>query len=109
MPASGAASRRIAGMVLSDRTIREEIAAGRIGIDPYDDALVQPCSIDVRVGDSFPVFRNSPYPYIDVKAPMDDRTELVRIQPDEPFILHPGEFVLGVVPGGVRRPPTPSA
>jgi len=84
-------------MVLSDRTIREEIAAGRIVIDPFDDALVQPCSVDVRVGDSFRVFRNSRYPYIDVKAPMDDLTELVRIGPEEPFILHPGEFVLGVV------------
>src|SRR4051794_32325494 len=104
MPASGAASRRIAGMVLSDRTIREEIAAGRIGIDPYDDALVQPCSIDVRVGDSFRVFRNSRYPYIDVKQPMEDLTELVRVADGEAFILHPGEFVLGVVLERVRLP-----
>ena len=84
-------------MVLSDRTIREEIAAGRIVIDPFDDALVQPCSVDVRVGSSFRVFRNSRYPYIDVKQPMEDLTELVTVAEDEPFILHPGEFVLGVV------------
>src|SRR5688572_6882357 len=84
-------------MVLSDRTIREEVRAGRIVIDPFDDALVQPCSVDVRVGDTFRVFRNSRYPYIDVKQPMEDMTEVVRVEPDEPFILHPNEFVLGVV------------
>ena len=84
-------------MVLSDHSIREEIAAGRIVVDPFVDAMVQPCSIDVTVGDSFRVFRNSRYPYIDVKREMEDLTELVRVGPDEPFILHPGEFVLGVV------------
>ena len=82
-------------MVLSDRSIREEIAAGRIVIDPFDDALVQPSSVDVRVGSAFRVFRNSRYPYIDVKQPMEDLTELVTVADDEPFILHPGEFVLG--------------
>jgi dCTP deaminase len=91
-------------MVLSDRTIREEIAAGRIVIDPFDDDLVQPSSIDVRVGDAFRVFRNSRYPYIDVKQEMEDLTELVRIEGDEPFILHPGEFVLGVVLERVALP-----
>ena len=84
-------------MVLSDRTIREEIAAGRIVVDPFDEQLVQPCSLDVRIGDRFRVFRNSRYAYIDVKKPMEDLTELVRVTDDEPFILHPGEFVLGVV------------
>jgi dCTP deaminase len=84
-------------VVLSDRTIRDEIAAGRLVVDPFDDALVQPSSVDVRVGSSFRVFRNARYPYIDVKSPMEDLTELVRIEADEPFILHPGEFVLGVV------------
>jgi dCTP deaminase len=84
-------------MVLSDRSIREEIAAGRIVVDPFDDAMVQPCSIDVRIGDAFRVFRNSRYPYIDVKLPMEDLTELVRVAAGEAFILHPGEFVLGVV------------
>jgi dCTP deaminase len=82
-------------MVLSDHTIREEIAAGRIVIEPFDDALVQPCSIDVTVGDSFRVFRNARYPYIDVKQPQEELTEEVEIQGDQPFILHPGEFVLG--------------
>jgi len=91
-------------MVLSDRSIREEIAAGRILIDPFDDALVQPSSVDVRVGSAFRVFRNSRYPYIDVKQPMEDLTELVTVADDEPFILHPGEFVLGVVAERIGLP-----
>ncbi len=91
-------------MMLSDRTIRQEIAAGRIGIDPFDDGLVQPCSVDVRVGSAFRVFRNSRYPYIDVRQPMEDLTELVTVADGEPFILHPGEFVLGVVLERVRLP-----
>jgi dCTP deaminase len=91
-------------MVLSDHSIREEIAAGRIVVDPFVDDMVQPCSIDVTVGDSFRVFRNSRYPYIDVKREMEDLTELVRVGRDEPFILHPGEFVLGVVAERVALP-----
>jgi dCTP deaminase len=82
-------------VVLSDRTIREEIAAGRIRIEPFDAALVQPSSVDVRVDRRFRVFHNARYPYIDVRRPMDDLTELVEVTGDEPFILHPGEFVLG--------------
>jgi dCTP deaminase len=82
-------------VVLSDRTIRRLVAEGRIGIAPFDDALVQPSSVDVRVDRFFRVFRNARYPYIDVKKAMDDLTELVEIEGDEPFILHPGEFVLG--------------
>ena len=82
-------------MVLSDRTIKAEIAAGRIVIDPYDEMLVQPSSVDIRVDRKFRVFHNQRYPYIDVRQPMDDLTELVEIPDDEPFVLHPGEFVLG--------------
>jgi dCTP deaminase len=82
-------------MVLSDRTIRQQLEAGRIGIDPYDDELLQPSSVDVRVDRFFRVFRNSRYPFIDVKRPMEDLTELVEVESEEPFILHPGEFVLG--------------
>jgi dCTP deaminase len=82
-------------MVLSDRTIRRLLEEGRIAIDPYDDDLLQPSSVDVRVDRYFRVFRNSRYPYIDVKEPMDDLTELVEVDGDDPFILHPGEFVLG--------------
>ena len=82
-------------MVLSDRTIREEIESGRIVIDPFDASNVQPSSVDVRVDRQVRVFHNARYPYIDVRQPMDDLTELVEVSDDEPFILHPGEFVLG--------------
>ena len=84
-----------APVVLSDRTIREEIESGRIVIDPFEPSNVQPSSVDVRVDRQFRVFHNARYPYIDVRQPMDDLTELVEISDEEPFILHPGEFVLG--------------
>jgi dCTP deaminase len=82
-------------MVLSDRTIRRLLEEGRIGIEPYDEELLQPSSVDVRVDRFFRVFHNARYPFIDVKQPMEDLTELVEVIDDEPFILHPGEFVLG--------------
>jgi dCTP deaminase len=82
-------------MVLSDRTIKEEIAAGRLVFDPYDESLVQPSSVDMRVDRYFRVFHNARHPYIDVKKPMEDLTELVTVEGDGPFILHPGDFVLG--------------
>jgi len=91
-------------MVLSDRTIKEEIEAGRIIIDPYEPKMVQPSSVDVRVDNRFRVFHNARYPYIDVRQPMDDLTELVEVNRDEPFILHPGEFVLGQTLERVRLP-----
>ena len=82
-------------MVLSDHTIRAEIEAGRIVIDPFDGGLIQPSSVDVRVDRKFRVFHNSRHPYIDVRKPMEDLTELVEVAGDAPFVLHPGEFVLG--------------
>jgi dCTP deaminase len=82
-------------MVLSDRTIRRLLEEGRIGIEPYAEELLQPSSVDVRVDRLFRVFRNSRYPFIDVKQEMGELTELVEVDPDEAFILHPGEFVLG--------------
>ena len=82
-------------MVLSDQTIRRLIEAGRIGIEPYEPQLMQPSSLDVRVDRLFRVFRNSRYPYIDVKAEQEGLTELVEVDGVDPFILHPGEFVLG--------------
>jgi dCTP deaminase len=82
-------------VVLSDKTIRAEIEAGRIAIDPFDPAMVQPSSVDVRVDKSFRVFHNSRYAFIDVREPMEDLTELVEVDGGRPFILHPGEFVLG--------------
>jgi dCTP deaminase len=82
-------------MVLSDRTIRRLLDEGRIGIEPYEEELLQPSSVDVRVDRLFRVFRNSRYPFIDVKQEMEELTELVQVDPEEAFILHPGEFVLG--------------
>jgi len=82
-------------VVLSDRTIREEMQAGRLVLAPFERAEIQPASVDIRLDRSFRVFRNSRYAYIDVRKPMDDLTELVEVQDDDPFILHPGEFVLG--------------
>jgi dCTP deaminase len=82
-------------LVLSDRTIARLLKDGRIEIDPYDAALLQPSSVDVRVDRYFRVFRNNLYPYIDVKQAQEDLTELVEVDGDQPFILHPGEFVLG--------------
>ncbi|MGZ8603358.1 MAG: dCTP deaminase [Actinomycetota bacterium] len=91
-------------MILSDVDIRKELAAGRIEIDPLDDACVQPSSVDLHVDAQFRVFANSRYPYIDVRKPMPDLTDLVEVGPDEPFILHPGEFVLGSTCERVRLP-----
>ena len=82
-------------MIFSDRTIKEAIAAGRVLIDPYDEAMVQPSSVDLRCDSYFRVFENHRYPLIDPKAPQEDLTKLVEADADEPFILHPGEFVLG--------------
>src|SRR6266705_6431053 len=82
-------------MVLSDRTIARYLEEGRIEIDPYDEALLQPSSVDVRVDRFFRVFHNSRYPYIDVREQQEDLTELVEVDDDRPFMLHPGEFVLG--------------
>jgi dCTP deaminase len=81
--------------VLSDRDIRAAMQAGRIRIDPYDKSCLQPSSVDLHLDAEFRVFRNNRYPYIDVRAPQPDLTDLVTVEEDEPFILHPGEFVLG--------------
>ena len=82
-------------MILSDRTIREELAAGRIVIDPVDDADIQPSSVDLHIDRYFRVFRNHSMRVIDVKEDQEELTELVEIGEDDAFILHPGEFVLG--------------
>ena len=82
-------------MLLSDRDLKAEIKAGRLVIDPYDESLVQPSSIDVRLDRFFRVFENHRYPHIDPAEEQDELTRLVEVGVDEPFILHPGEFVLG--------------
>ena len=82
-------------MILSDRDIRSAIDAGRIVIDPFSPDAIQPSSVDLHVDRRFRVFRNSRYPFIDVREEQPALTELVEIDAEQPFILHPGEFVLG--------------
>ncbi len=82
-------------MVLSDRTIKEELAKGRIVVEPLDHSYIQPASIDVRLDRRLLVFRNARRPYIDVREDVGDLTESVEIDEEYPYILHPSEFVLG--------------
>jgi dCTP deaminase len=83
-------------VLLSDRDLSKEIEAGRLVLDPYDPALLQPSSIDVRLDRYFRVFDNSKYTHIDPSVRQDELTSLVeKNNDDEPFVLHPGEFVLG--------------
>ena len=84
----------ISVVLLSDRDLRAEIEAGRVKLDPYDPGMLQPSSIDVRLGRSFRVFENHRYPHIDPAVNQPDLTRLVEPTGDDPFILHPGEFVL---------------
>ncbi len=91
-------------MILSDTTIREELEAGRIGIDPLGRDCVQPSSVDLHVDRYFRVFRNHTQRVIDVKENQEELTELVEAVEAEPLILHPGEFVLGSTLERVRLP-----
>ena len=91
-------------MILSDRSIREELNAGRIVIDPLDESCIQPSSVDLHIDRYFRVFRNHTMGYIDVKQDMEELTELVEIKDDDVFILHPGEFVLGSTSERVALP-----
>jgi dCTP deaminase len=91
-------------VVLSDRTIRRQLGEGRIEIDPLDETLIQPSSVDVRVDRYFRVFHNARYAYIDVKERQEELTELVEVDGETPFILHPGEFVLGSTLERIRLP-----
>lgn len=81
-------------MLLSDRDIRAELASGRVVLEPFDEAMVQPSSVDVRMDKFFRVFENHRYPHIDPAEEQPDLTRQVEPEPGEPFILHPGEFVL---------------
>jgi dCTP deaminase len=82
-------------VVLSDRTIKEELAKGRIVIEPLDESCVQPSSVDLHLANQFRVFRNNRLPFIDVRESVADLTELVEVDASKAFILHPGEFALG--------------
>ena len=91
-------------MVLSDRTIREELEAGRIVIDPLGDDCIQPSSVDLHVDQYFRLFRNHTQRVIDVREDQEDLTELVEVEDDDPLVLHPGEFLLGSTVERVRLP-----
>src|SRR5580700_8669373 len=91
-------------MILSDRTIKEQIATGRIVIEPLDERDIQPSSVDLHIDRYFRVFRNHTMRVIDVKEDQEDLTELVEVSEDDPFILHPGEFVLGSTLERVQLP-----
>lgn len=81
-------------MLLSDRDIRAELDTGRVVLEPYDAAMVQPSSVDVRIDRYFRLFDNHKYPVIDPAQEQPELTRLVEVVPNEPFVLHPGEFVL---------------
>lgn len=82
-------------MLLSDRDIRSEIDNGRVTLDPWDPSMIQPSSVDVRLDKYFRLFDNHKYPVIDPAQDQPELTRLVEVDGDEPFVLHPGEFVLG--------------
>nr|WP_202886044.1 dCTP deaminase [Kribbella sandramycini] len=81
--------------MLSDRDILAELDAKRVQLDPFDAAMVQPSSVDVRLDRFFRVFENHKYPHIDPAEEQPDLTRMVEPEGEDPFILHPGEFVLG--------------
>ena len=91
-------------MLLSDRDLRKELDEGRLELDPLDAAMIQPSSIDVRLDRFFRVFDNSKYTHIDPSQQQDELTSPVEVRDDDPFVLHPGEFVLGSTYESVRLP-----
>jgi dCTP deaminase len=91
-------------VLLSDRDIVAQVEQGRVDIEPYDPEMVQPSSIDVRLDRYFRLFDNHKYPFIDPAQEQPDLTRLVEVDPQEPFVLHPGEFVLGSTWETVRLP-----
>ncbi|MBA2427785.1 MAG: dCTP deaminase [Actinobacteria bacterium] len=91
-------------MILSDRDIRQAIGAGHIGIDPFDEADLQPSSVDLHVDCFFRTFHSARHPYIDVKKSMEDLTELTEVTDGDAFILHPSEFALGSTSEVVKLP-----
>lgn len=82
-------------MLFADRDIRQALANGRIALDPSDDSMVQPASVDVRLDRHFRLFDNHKYPFIDPSLDQPEITRQISVEADEAFVLHPGEFVLG--------------
>jgi dCTP deaminase len=93
-------------MILPDHEIRRLLKDGRIVIEPIDeDSQLQPAGVDLRLGSEFRIFRSTSLPYIDTRKRTEDYTEPVSIEDDKPFIIHPGEFVLGTVMEYIKLPP----
>lgn len=91
-------------MLLSDRDILAQVDAGRVRLDPYDAGMVQPSSIDIRLDRHFRLFDNHKYPFIDPAEEQPELTRPLEVEHGEPFVLHPGEFVLGSTYEGVTLP-----
>jgi dCTP deaminase len=83
-------------MILSDHDIKAALKSGRIVIDPLDEKSIQPASVDLHLGKTFLIFHRTAHTEIDVKKPVDDMMERVEIDDDKPFVIHPGEFALGL-------------
>jgi len=81
-------------VLLSDRDIKQQIDAGNVALEPFEPSLIQPSSVDVRLDRYFRLFDNHKYPFIDPSQEQSELTRLVEVEKDQPFILHPGEFVL---------------
>jgi len=91
-------------MILSDRDIKKSIDEGKIKIEPLFDKAIQPASVDLHLGSKFLIFRNTEHAFIDVREPIADLMEEVEISTDKPFVIHPGEFALGVTVERVTIP-----
>ncbi len=91
-------------MLLSDGDLRKELESGRLGLDPFDEVMIQPSSIDIRLDRFFRVFNNTRYTHIDPRQQQDDLTTMVETPDEAPFVLHPGEFVLGSTFEAVNLP-----
>jgi dCTP deaminase len=95
---------RVTAVLLSDGDLAKALAAGRLSVEPYDERMLQPSSLDVRLDRYFRVFDNSRYTHIDPAIRQDELTSLVEVDGEEPFVLHPGEFVLGSTFERVKLP-----
>ena len=91
-------------VILSDRTMREELSRGRIRVEPLAEGAIQPSSIDLRLGDKVRVFRNNHIPHIDVRIDTSNLTEVVQLEEGVPFYLRPSEFALGVTLENIAVP-----
>ena len=92
--------------ILSDKDIKKYLKEGKIKIEPIDDpdVQIQPAWVDLRLGNEFRIFKTTSMSFIDPKVPIDGYTELIKLEDDKPFILHPGEFVLGCVKEYIKMP-----